>query len=332
MRELINKDQFVPEHSPHQWAIDITDKHIENRWIPEEVPMSDDIRNWKEDSGASRKFIQNIMLFFTQADVEVENTYIDEYIPMYKGDLAIKSMLTEFAAGENIHVKGYKFLVKTLGIDDSVLSAWLDNPNLVEIHNVLNKYSCTAGVQSRFKRMVATSLLGEGTMLFGMFAQLLNYQRINKYNGMCTIVAWSIRDEDMHVGAIAHLIKIDKAFNEIPLAVRQNWLVDVFNELMPLIIQFTVDCFNGYGELNGISLKDTINFLEYQAARRIRQANIDEHYGKDWVNPFPWFDQIVGGIEDANFFERRRTSYSKNNVVGTFVYPMDLLEQAIERR
>ena len=129
----------------------------------------------------------------------------------------------------------------------------------------------------------------------------------------------------MHVGAIAHLIKTDKAFNEIPLEVRQNWLVAVFNELMPLIIQFTVDCFNGYTELNGISMKDTINFLEYQAARRIRQANIDEHYGKDWVNPFPWFDQIVGGIEDANFFERRRTSYSKNNVVGTFVYPTFLL-------
>lgn len=331
MAAPINKDQFVPEHSPHQWAIDITDKHIENRWIPEEVPMSDDIRNWKEDNETSRRLIQNNMLFFTQADVEVENTYIDEYIPQYKHDLAIKSMLTEFAAGENIHVKGYKFLVKTLGIDDSVLSAWLDNPNLVEIHNVLNKYSCTGGVQSRFKRMVTTSLLGEGTMLFGMFAQLLNYQRVNKYNGMCTIVAWSIRDEDMHVGAIAHLIKTDAAFNSITLETRQQWLQDVYNELMPLVIKFTIDCFEGNKEINGITLDDTVRFLGYQAARRIRQANIDETWGVDMVNPFPWFDQIVGGIEDANFFERRRTSYSKNNVVGSFVYPQDLLEQALER-
>lgn len=331
MVALINKDQFIPDHSPHQWAIEITDRHIENRWIPEEVPMSDDIRNWKEDSEASRKFIQNIMLFFTQADVEVENTYIDEYIPQYKHDLAIKSMLTEFAAGENIHVKGYKFLVKTLGIDDSVLSAWLDSPNLVKIHNILNKYSCTGGVQSRFKRMVATSLLGEGTMLFGMFAQLLNYQRINKYNGMCTIVAWSIRDEDMHVGAIAQLIKTDAAFNSIPLETRQEWLLEIIHELMPLIINFTVDCFGEHSELNGITLEDTNTFIHYQLARRVRQSNIDNNFGLEWVNPFPWFDQIVGGIEDANFFERRRTSYSKNNVVGTFEYPNDLLEQALER-
>ncbi len=135
----------------------------------------------------------------------------------------------------------------------------------------------------------------------------------------------------MHVGAIAHLIKTDKAFNEIPLEVRQQWLLDVYNELMPLIIQFTVDCFGDYEELNGITLEDTISFVGYQAARRIRQANIDESWGTTMVNPFPWFDQIVGGIEDANFFERRRTSYSKNNVVGSFVYPMDLLEQALER-
>jgi hypothetical protein len=41
--------------------------------------------------------------------------------------------------------------------------------------------------------MVATSLLGEGVMLFGQFAMLLNFQRFNLFNGMCTIVAWSIK-------------------------------------------------------------------------------------------------------------------------------------------
>lgn len=326
MRELINKDQFIPEHSPHQWAAEITDKHIENRWIPEEVPMGDDIRNWKQDTDESRNRIKDIMLFFTQADVEVENTYIDEYIPHYKGDLAIKSMLTEFAAGENIHVKAYKFLVKTLGIDDSILSAWLDDPNLVKIHDVLNKYSMTAGVASRFKRMVATSLLGEGTMLFGMFAQLLNYQRHNKYNGMCTIVAWSIRDEDMHVSAIARLIKTDAAFAEYDQQTKWHWFQEVYHELFPLVVNFAMKCFGEQDEFMGISRKEMRNFLVYQAARRVRQANIKDDYLQDMVNPFPWFDQIVGGIEDANFFERRRTAYSKNNLVGEVVYPTFLLE------
>jgi len=322
----INKDQFIPEHSPNQWAVEVTDKHIENRWLPEEVPMGDDIRNWKEDTEDSRNRIRDIMLFFTQADVEVENTYIDEYIPQYKHDLAIKSMLTEFAAGENIHVKAYKFLVKTLGIDDSIFSAWMEDQNLLNIHEVLNKYSCTGGAASRFKRMVAVSLLGEGTMLFGMFAQLLNYQRFNKYNGMCTIVAWSIRDEDMHVSAIAQLIKTDKSFATYDAETKYQWFNEVWRELFPLVINFAMKCFGEHSEFMGITREQMVNFLIYQAARRVRQANIKEDFMADMVNPFPWFDQIVGGIEDANFFERRRTAYSKNNLVGEVVYPTFLLE------
>ena len=98
--------------------------------------------------------------------------------------------------------------------------------------------------------------------------------------------------------------------------------MEVYNELFPLIRQFTINCFKheADNEVSGLRLDDVLKFLDFQVARRIRQANIDENFTVP-ENPFPWFDQIIGGVEDANFFERRRTEYSKNNLVGDWAYP-----------
>lgn len=319
MRELDSK--YVFRASPNEWAWEAFQKHEEAHWLPEEVPMIDDIRDWKERSSeGTRKFIKDIMLFFTQADIEVSNTYLDSYIPYYTNDLPIKNALASFAAREGIHTKAYAYIVESLALGDDVFSAFKNDPVLWGIHSVLTKYQFKANssTKERFQAMVATSLLGEGTMLFGLFAMLLNFQRFNKYNGTCTIVAWSIRDEDMHVQFICKLIKNDPQFKALSDPIKQEYFDEVYRELYPLIIEFTKNCFNK-SDVQGITLGETVNFIDFQIARRLRQSNIASDTALP-ENPFPWFDQIVGGVEDANFFERRRTEYSKNNLIGEWVY------------
>lgn len=305
--------------SQHEWAWEMFQQHEELHWLPEEVPMMDDIRDWKERATEDQKqFIKNIMLFFTQADIEVCNTYIDEYLPQYRNELPIKTMLTSFAGREGIHTKAYAYIVESLALGDATFSEFLNDPVLLKIHSIMNKYKTNRGLKERFQAMCATSLLGEGVMLFGLFAKLLNFQRHNLFNGTCTIVAWSIRDEDLHVAGIAKLIKTDVAFAEIDTATKARWFWEVHAELAPLVKEFTTNCFDGK-VIPGITLEETLKFIDFQVARRVRQANIQEDFELP-ANPFPWFDQIVGGVEDANFFERRRTEYSKHNIVGEWVY------------
>lgn len=315
---MIIDTKHVFRASPNVWAHELWQKHEHLHWVPEETPMLDDIRDWKEKATqAQRDFIKNISLFFTQADIEVENTYIDEYLKYYRDDLYIRQMLVGFANRETIHVTGYAYLADSLALGDNVFSAFMQNPNLMKLHEAMNRWK-GENVKDRFRRMVATSLLGEGTMLFGLFAMLLNFQRFNLFNGTCTIVAWSIRDEDLHVQGIAQLIKQDSEFKTLSAAQKRKLFHEVEALMMPLVVQFTKDCFNGEA-IEGIELEDVVEFLMFQAQRRARQANIieDDITAK---NPFPWFDQIVGGIEDGNFFERRRTEYAKNNLTGEWNY------------
>lgn len=312
----LNQDLYVYKHSPNQWALELFDVHEASHWLPEEVPLQDDIRDWKDNPD---EFIKHIMLFFVQADVEVGNTYIEEYIPHYP-DLSIRMMLTSFAAREGIHVKAYAHLVDSLGLGDNTYSAFLDDPVLLGLHNRLDAYRemSKCSVQDRYAGMIANTLLGEGVMLFGQFAMLLNYQRFNRFSGMGTIVAWSIRDEDLHVQGIAKLMKTDKEFQLISDDNKRKIYQEVYDDLMPSIKQFAANCFE-HGAPEGITLSGVYTFLDFQAQRRARQANIQEDQ-ISVINPFPWFDQLIGGVEHSNFFERRSTEYSKGNLVGDYVY------------
>jgi ribonucleoside-diphosphate reductase beta chain len=55
--------------------------------------------------------------------------------------------------------------------------------------------------------------------------------------------------------------------------------------------------------------------VRYIADRRFEQLGMDPVYaiGK---NPMPWMDEMLGGVEHANFFEARATEYSKSATQG----------------
>lgn len=310
---MINKNKYVYKHSPNTWALELMQKHEALHWLPEEVPMLDDVRDWnKKLSHSDRVFVQEIMFFFVQADIEVHSTYLDEYMRYYPDDLYHRMMLSSFAGRENMHVVGYSHLIDTLGMPADTYSKFMDDPTLLSIHNILNKYTDTT-VEGRFKRMVATTLMGEGVMLFAQFAMLLNFQRFGTMNGMGTIISWSIRDEDLHVQGIARLMREDAEFCKEAQADILRWYNEVKEPMLAAIKEFAKNCFIA-GAPKGITLEEVDLFLDYQTARRARQAGI--HDEPLPINPFLWFDQLVGGVENGNFFERTITEYSKGNYTG----------------
>ena len=172
--------------------------------------------------------------------------------------------------------------------------------------------------KARFQAFVATTLFGEGVMLFGQFAMLMNFKRNNMFKGQATIVQWSVRDEDMHVQLLCKLAK--QHFKHIDQATQRDYYYEVASVLMPLILGFVDYCYSA-GTPEGLSQEVVYKFLGYQATRRARQAGIldsDKEFSR--ISPLPWFDQMIGGTEFTNFFERRATAYSKGNLVGVWDY------------
>ena len=60
------------------------------------VPMSDDVKNWKKDLTEQEKhLLTQILRFFTQADIEVNNCYMKHYSRVFK-PIEIQMMLSAF--------------------------------------------------------------------------------------------------------------------------------------------------------------------------------------------------------------------------------------------
>ena len=61
----------------YPWAYDawLTQQRV--HWLPEEVPLADDVKDWHKNlTTGERNLLTHIFRFFTQADVEVNNCYM----------------------------------------------------------------------------------------------------------------------------------------------------------------------------------------------------------------------------------------------------------------
>ena len=120
---LVGNPVYKPFRYP--WCYDawLTQQRI--HWLPEEVPMADDVRDWQKNINSSEKnLLMQIFRFFTQADVEVNNYYLGHCMHIFK-PTEVKMMLSVFSAMETVHIAAYAHLLDTIGLPETEYSEFL---------------------------------------------------------------------------------------------------------------------------------------------------------------------------------------------------------------
>ena len=80
----------------YPWAFEYWKRQQQIHWMPEEVPLGEDCRDWAQKlTEHERNLLTQIFRFFTQADVEVQDCYHDKYGRVFK-PTEVKMMLTAF--------------------------------------------------------------------------------------------------------------------------------------------------------------------------------------------------------------------------------------------
>ncbi|MFL6795330.1 MAG: ribonucleotide-diphosphate reductase subunit beta, partial [Sphingomicrobium sp.] len=145
--------------------------------------------------------------------------------------------------------------------------------------------------------------------LFASFAMLMNFPRFNKMKGMGQIVSWSVRDESLHCEGI---IKLFHTFvrerNCLTPAVKEAITEACFKTVR--LEDAFVDLAFEMGPVNGMTQDDIKQYIRYVADWRLGQLGLDPIY-RIKEHPLPWLQEILNGVEHANFFETRATEYSK---------------------
>ncbi len=306
---------FKPFAYPWAYEAWLTQQRI--HWLPEEVPMGDDVKDWKNNlSPEEKQLLTQIFRFFTQADIEVNNCYMKHYSQVF-GPVEVTMMLSAFSNIETVHIAAYSHLLDTIGMPEVEYSAFLKYKEMKDKYDYMQVFNMDTNIDIA-TTLAAFGAFTEGLQLFASFAILMNFPRFGKMKGMGQIVTWSVRDESLHTNSIVRLFHTFVKENpDIDRAELNKRLYTVCDTIIIHEDAFIDLAFNIEGSIQGLTSKEIKDYIRYIADRRLMQLDLQPMYNTG-KNPLPWMDEILNGVEHANFFENRVTEYTKAATKGTW--------------
>jgi ribonucleoside-diphosphate reductase beta chain len=310
------RNYFKPFNYP--WAYEAWLKHEQAHWLHTEVPMAEDVKDWKKKLTKEEKtFLTNIFRFFTQGDIDVAGGYVKNYLP-YFPQPEIRMMLSGFAAREALHIAAYSHLIETLGMPESTYNEFLEYQEMRDKHDYVLELSSKNGtLESTATHIAVFSAFTEGMQLFSSFIMLLNFPRHGLMKGMGQIVTWSIVDETMHA---ENMIKLFKEFikenPEIWNDELKGKIYTIAEKMVQLEDKFIDLCYQN-GEMRDLKSEDVKTYIRYIADRRLISLGMKGIF-KVKKNPLPWVEEMINAPVHGNFFENRVTDYAKGALTGSW--------------
>ena len=310
------RNYFKPFNYP--WAYEAWLKHEQSHWLHTEVPMAEDMKDWKKKLSKEEKtFLTQIFRFFTQGDIDVAGGYVKNYLP-YFPQPEIRMMLTGFAAREALHIAAYSHLIETLGLPETTYNEFLEYEAMREKHDYIMDISSKNTTRENTATHIAVfSAFTEGMQLFSSFIMLLNFARHGKMKGMGQIITWSIVDETQHAES---MIKLFRTYIEENREIWNDELkgrIYTIAERMVALEDKFIDLAFGVNEMEGLSAEDVKKYIRYIADRRLISLGLKGVF-KVKKNPLPWVEEMINAPTHTNFFENRATDYAKGALSGNW--------------
>lgn len=340
MSLLKGREYYKPFTYPqfHQrWDI-----HEKSHWLPSEVPMYDDVNDWKNKlTDNQRDFLTNIFRFFTQGDVDVASAYYSEYLPFFKLP-EVTMMMGSFAAREGVHIDAYSYLLETLGMPEATYKEFLMYQEMKDKQDYIKKFSKNNHIlgkeeqnfTSEDKEHIAAGIalfsgFTEGMQLFSTFAMLLIFPLNGLMKGMGQIITWSIVDETQHTDGMIELFRVfvseNNSGNEpIRPEVLKNTVFKIAKEMVKLENAFIDLVFKKYGsetsqdgDFFGLTPNRLKDYIKYIADRRLNTMGYDGLF-EIKENPIPELEVMINAPTHTNFFENRATDYANVSTTGNW--------------
>src|SRR3989344_1966734 len=302
----------------YHWARQHYKDGVANNWVPEEIPMQDDVEMWKSDrlSDGERKLILWNLGFFSTAESLTANNIV---MAVYKNvtNPECRQYLLRQAFEEAIHTDTFIYCCDTLGLDpEEIYGMYKTIPSIKEkddfvvelTQSIFDPNFETHSEEDirRFVRdLIGYYIIMEGIFFYAGFAMMLAMKRRHKMSGIGEQFEYIMRDESLHLAFGRDLINTIKTENpEIWTPAFQEEIISLIKKAVELEKIYAIDACPG---ILGINAQAFCDYVEYMADRRLEAIGLARQYNKE--NPFPWMSQSVDLNKEKNFFETRVTEY-----------------------
>ena len=300
-----------PEYYSEGWL-----KQAQAFWLHTEIPMSGDVKDWKENLTESEKnLVGNILMGFAQTECAVSDYWTQKVVSWFPKH-EIQQMAMMFGAQETIHAVAYSYLNETLGLNN--FKAFLHEETTSNRFNNLVAYDGNDSVGIA-RSLAIFSAFAEGVSLYSAFAVLYSFQLRNLLKGIGQQMKWSVRDESLHSRMGCKLF--NQMCKEDP-SLRDSVRQEVFNAARTMIDleHAYIDKMFEMGDLENLKKDDLKNFIVKRTAEKIEELGYDPNYhfgyfdyDEQSAKQLDWFYHLTGGHTHTDFFAIRPTDYSKAN-------------------
>ena len=302
------------------WARQHYKDGVANNWTPEEIPMQDDVQQWKSDIKINkverRLILWNLGFFSTAESLTANNIVLAIYSHITNPEC--RQYLLRQAFEEAIHTDTFIYCCDTLGLDpDEIYNMYKTIPSIKakddyvieltkNVYDPTFKIDSSENLQKFLHDLIGYYVIMEGIFFYAGFAMILALKRQHKMIGIGEQFEFIMRDESIHLAFGCDLINTIKTENP------DVWTLEFQKEVV-LLIKKSVElektyaydaCPNG---LLGINAEQFADYVEYIADRRLERIGLSKVYNKD--NPFPWMSQSTDLNKEKNFFETKVTEY-----------------------
>ena len=306
--EAINWNRIEDDKDLEVW-----DRLTGNFWLPEKVPISNDIPSWatltpEEKVMTNRVFTGLTLLDTLQGTVGAISLIPDAVTPHEE------AVYTNIAFMESVHAKSYSSIFSTLLSTEEINESFRwgrENPQLQKKAQIINSYYVGDDPQ---KKKIASTML-ESFLFYSGFYAPMYWSAHAKLTNTADVIRLIIRDEAVHGYYIGYKYQVgNRGASQERLDELQAYTYELLYELYENEEQFTADLYDGLG-----LTEDVKKFLRYNANKALMNLGYEALFPADEtdVNPAILAALSPNADENHDFFSGSGSSYVIGDIEDT---------------
>ncbi len=299
----------------YDWSYKLYRTMLNNFWIPEEVPLATDQKQYELLDEFERRAVDKTIAFLNFLDSQqCENL---PHLANFVTAPEVVSLLNIQTFQEEIHAQSYSYVIDTICGKkhvEEIYDEWRNDSILKErikfISDTYQEFVDDTNPRTFIISVFADFLL-ESLYFYSGFMLFHSLARQGKLTQTDTIIKYIQRDELTHVVLFANMFK--ELRKEIPEVFTEEFLGKL-NEMMRTAVENEI-AWGHYvtdNRINGISSDLITEYIRFTSNERMKMLGLPILYPENTQHPLKWIESYadMNGIK-TDFFEQKVTNYSK---------------------
>lgn len=305
----------------YQWVSDWYRQAMNNFWIPEEINLSQDAKDYHLLEPAERTAYNKILSFLVFLDSLQSNNLpaISEYITANEVNLCLHIQ----AFQECVHSQSYSYMLDSICSPEErneILYQWKTDELLLKrntfIGDCYNEFQESQDGFTLMKTIIANYIL-EGIYFYSGFMFFYNLSRNGKMPGSAQEIRYINRDENTHLWLFRNIVlELKKEQPELFTPDKIKIYEDMMREGVKQEAEWGEYVIGN--EIQGLSSQMVKDYIYYLGNRRWMSLGFDALY-PDHINEpesMLWVSQYSNAnMVKTDFFEAKSTAYAKSTAL-----------------